>query len=121
MQVRHESRVIPDGEEIRIQIPRFKRRESQARGVGFMQDVNNQVAYMPAKFLSPRAEMYAGQHDLFCAASQRELNIRDHLLHRTTAPCTTRHGGDAKSAMIVAAILHFNKCPGTTVQTGERL
>ena len=35
--------------------------------------------------------MDARQHDLFCAALQRRLNIEDHIRKRTAAPFATRN------------------------------
>ena len=43
VQVRHEARVIPQGEEVCIQIPRFERGEPQARHIRFAQDGFDQV------------------------------------------------------------------------------
>ena len=73
------------------------------------------------KVISPRTEMHAGQHDLFGAASQRGLNIENHIRHRAAATFAARNGRDAERAVIVTAILHLDEGARAAMQAGQRL
>ena len=65
--------------------------------------------------------MNARQDDLFCAASQSGLNIKDHICNGTTASLAACNGGNAECTSVITAILHLDEGTRTAMQTGERL
>ncbi len=64
--------------------------------------------------------MDAGENDLFRAAVERELNILDHIGDGSAPRFAARDSGDAKRALIIATVLHFDEGARAAMQTGER-
>src|SRR5215217_1921797 len=65
--------------------------------------------------------MDTGQHDLFCAAVERRLNIENYICKWTTARFAARNSGDAERAMVVASILHLDESARTVMQPRQWL
>jgi hypothetical protein len=68
--------------------------------------------------------MHTCQHNLFGAtgsASQRILDIEDHVGNRAAATFTSCNRGDAERALVVATILYLDEGARTTVQAGQQL
>ena len=62
----------------------------------------DEFSEMRLEFITPRAEMNAGENDFFCATIERELNILDHVSDGSAPRFAARDGGNAKRALIVA-------------------
>src|SRR4030067_1720914 len=92
-------------------------RKPQAGDFGLAEDHLQQVAKVQRgrEFLSPGAEMNAGQDDLIgsgfaqAVSLQGGTHIGQYINYRTTAPRATGEGRHAESAAVVAPILDFNK------------
>ena len=65
--------------------------------------------------------MYARQHDLLGIAIQCGLHICKHILEWARPARPARHSGDAKSAVVVTAVLHLDKGTRALTQPGQWL
>ena len=96
--------------------------ESRKRGVSVSRENrSDQFAQMTSMLLPPRTEMHTRQHDFFCAARQRELNILESHPPADASALPARDGGDAERAGIVAPILHFDEGPRATMKARQGL
>src|SRR5450759_43906 len=73
------------------------------------------------KILPPRAKMNAGQDYFLGAPYQRQMNIGQHFFYALAAPCAACNPGNTKRAVVIAAILGFNKSPRPFVDSWQQL
>ena len=60
---------------------------------------------------TPRTQMDPGEDNLLCTPGQRCIDVCQNMFHGDAPPLAAGHCSDAKSAAVIAAILHFDKCP----------
>jgi len=111
VQMARQAIVLPQGEEILLQIPGLQGGEPQARDGRLPQDSLDQAfqGLGRLEIAAPRTEMDAGDRCFLCASSMGSPNVGDDFGNRSAAAFPARHRGDAECAAIVAAILRFDE------------